>query len=215
MVYKRLDNSRFVSVDYADTLEQLHTRLSELGKQEEALAIAQERVELYRHRSRYPYGNKLVGALKDLCGHLLKLGRQEDALVALQERVVVYRDLLLPRDLADALQDLYVCFSKLGRRDCALAVADERAHVCLHLDKHVDGKKIADTLKDPCGQIAGFSHRKDILVVLAGESALRPHQDPSSAETTHKHRPVGSVPMSFMVHDGAHHEGALSRSTVP
>ncbi|HQK00655.1 MAG TPA: tetratricopeptide repeat protein [Verrucomicrobiota bacterium] len=112
----------------------LGVRLSEAGRRSEALAPAQEAVELYRALARQnpdAFQPDLASALNTLANRLSELGRRSEALAPAQEAVELYRALARQNPdafqpyLAGALNNLANRLSELGRRSEALAPAQE------------------------------------------------------------------------------------------
>jgi tetratricopeptide (TPR) repeat protein len=110
--------------------------LSALGRREEALAAAQEAVNIRRDLARArpdAFTPDLAGSLNNLANMLSDLGRREEALTAAQEAADFYRDLARARpdaftpDLAGSLNNRAAMLSELGRREEALTAAQEAA----------------------------------------------------------------------------------------
>ena len=109
-------------------------RLAHAGRREEALASAQEAVDLYRGLARADaraFEPSLAESLTSLGARLLEVGRQEEALAVTQEAVDLYRRLAerdptthLP-DLAGALTNLGIELQEVGRQEEALAATQE------------------------------------------------------------------------------------------
>ncbi|MFG1954829.1 tetratricopeptide repeat protein [Micromonospora sp. NPDC048830] len=116
-------------------LHALHAvRLANAGRQEEALAPAQEAVTIHRRLAEAnpdTHLPRLAGSLNNLANYLSELGRREEALAPAQEAVTIHRrlaeanpDTHLPR-LAMSLDTLGNVLSKLGRRREAATSAEE------------------------------------------------------------------------------------------
>ena len=103
----------------AGALNNLATRLSALGRREDALAVAEEAVGLYRTLADQrpdAFRPNLAGSLNTLANRLRDLGRREDALAAAGEAVWLRRTLAAQRpdvfrpDLATSLMVAAQCF---------------------------------------------------------------------------------------------------------
>ena len=120
--------------ELAGVANNLSVRLSEAGRRSEALAPAQEAVELYRALARQnpdAFQPDLAMSLNNLATFLSELGRRSEALAPAQEAVELYRALARQNpdafqpDLAMSLNNLATFLSELGRRSEALAPAQE------------------------------------------------------------------------------------------
>jgi tetratricopeptide (TPR) repeat protein len=109
----------------------LGVRLSNLGRREQALAAAQEAVDITRRLAQMrpdAFLRDLAGSLNNLGAMLANLGRREQALAATQEAVDIRRRLAQTRPdafLATSLNNLGLMLSNLGRREQALAATQE------------------------------------------------------------------------------------------
>ena len=112
--------------------------LSSLGRREEALAAAQEAVQIRRALAAArpeAFAPNLATSLSNLAVMLSELGRWEDALAAAHKAVQTHRALAAARpeaftpDLAMSLNNLANGLSELGRREEALAVAQEAVQI--------------------------------------------------------------------------------------
>jgi tetratricopeptide (TPR) repeat protein len=129
-----VQSSDGVKAERSRLLNNLASRLSELGRREEALAAAQEAVRLRRELAAArpdAFLPNLAVSLNNLAAMLSELGRREEALATAQEAVCLYRDLAVarpgafPPNLAGSLNNLANTLSDLGRREEALAAAQE------------------------------------------------------------------------------------------
>ncbi|MFE5300682.1 tetratricopeptide repeat protein [Streptomyces sp. NPDC056632] len=120
----------------ASSLSYLTLHLSEAGRREEALAAAQEVVELYRRLAvsdPAAYEADLANSLSNVGSQLSEAGRLEEALTAAEEAVEVYRRLAACNsdayepNLARSLTNLGLHLSRAGRRDDALTATEEAA----------------------------------------------------------------------------------------
>jgi tetratricopeptide (TPR) repeat protein len=137
-------NNNAVLAKRARLLSILGSRLSDLGRWEEALAAVQEAVDIIRRLAKDrpdAYLPDLAMILNNLSSSLGDLGRQEEALAAIQEAVDIRRrlakgrpDVFLP-DLAGSLNTLGCRLGDLGRRKEALAVAQEAVDITRRLAK--------------------------------------------------------------------------------
>ena len=116
------------------SLSNLANRLSELGRREEALTVAEEAVALYRRlalAAPQAFVPDQAMSLSNLANRLSELGRREEALTVAEEAVALYRRLALAApqafvpDQARSLNNLASFLSELGRREEALAAAEE------------------------------------------------------------------------------------------
>jgi tetratricopeptide (TPR) repeat protein len=122
----------------AKSLLRLGTRLSDLGRREEALAASREAVDIYRrlaHSRPDAFLSGLAMSLSNAGIVLSNLRRHEEALAASQESVDIRRhlalsgpDTFLP-DLALSLSNVGVDLSNLGRREAALAASREAVEI--------------------------------------------------------------------------------------
>lgn len=128
----------FATGSSARWLNNLGYRLSHLGKREEALAAAQEAVELYRRLAAArpdAFTPGLAASLLNLGNQMGDLGRREEALAVAQEAAKLYRrlDAVRPEaftpDLALSLNNLANRLSDVGRREQALAAAQEAVEI--------------------------------------------------------------------------------------
>jgi Tetratricopeptide repeat len=118
----------------AVSLNNLAIRLSELERNEEALAAAEKAVELYRRlAARRPdiFRPNLASTLNTFANRLSDLGRYESALTAAEEAAALYSELAKQQPntvrigLGVALNNLSNRLSDLGRYEPALTVAEE------------------------------------------------------------------------------------------
>ncbi|MEV1012516.1 tetratricopeptide repeat protein [Micromonospora sp. NPDC049801] len=109
-------------------------RLARVGRQEEALAVAEEAVATWRRLAAADpdaHQENLATSLSDLGLRLSELGRGEQAVAPVQEAVAVFRRLAAadPGDylpfLATSLNTVAAVLARLGRLAEALAVAEE------------------------------------------------------------------------------------------
>ena len=123
--------------DLARSLNNLGNVLSDLGRREDALAAAQEAVEIYRRLAAErpdAFRPDLAGSLNNLAQLLSDLGRREEALAAAQEAVELCR---APRRRSGPTPSGPIwrrrstisanMLSDLGRREEALAAARRRS----------------------------------------------------------------------------------------
>jgi predicted O-linked N-acetylglucosamine transferase (SPINDLY family) len=122
----------------ARRLNDLGIALSALGRREDALASAQEAVEIHRKLARSnpaAFLPDLATSLNNLGNRLSALGRQKEAMASAQEAVDIHRHLaqsnpsaFLP-DLATSLNNLGAFLSALGRREDALVPAQQAVEI--------------------------------------------------------------------------------------
>ncbi|MEM7310695.1 MAG: tetratricopeptide repeat protein [Planctomycetota bacterium] len=115
-------------------LSDLAYGLSLAGRREEAMAAAEEAVQLYRELAAArpdAFKSDLATSVSSLGVRLGDLGRREEALAAAEEAVQLYRELAAARpdaftpDLAASVGNLANGLGELGRREEALAAAEE------------------------------------------------------------------------------------------
>lgn len=120
----------------ADALASIVRTLAQVGRSEDALAAAEEVVELHRgelarDRSSNDHLASLANDLRILGFIQGELGRREDALASTEEVVSIRRELAKRQpveympDLAQSLIDLGRRWSELGQRENALACTEE------------------------------------------------------------------------------------------
>ncbi|MHC5053931.1 MAG: tetratricopeptide repeat protein [Planctomycetota bacterium] len=128
--------------EYCRLCNNLGSRLSDLGRREEALAATQEAVEHYRSLAETRPDAFLPGlatSLNNLGNSLSDLGRYEEALAATQEAVDIRRGLAEKRPdaflpyLATGLNNLGTMLSDLGRYEEALAATQEAVELTIPL----------------------------------------------------------------------------------
>jgi Tetratricopeptide repeat len=131
---QRLANASADDNERAGWLVGLSSRLSELGRREEALDAIEEATGIYRQLAQArpdAFLPDLATALNNQSGRLSGLGRREEALASAEEAVTIRRQLVhahpdafLP-DLATALNSQSNRLSDLGRRQEALDAIEE------------------------------------------------------------------------------------------
>jgi tetratricopeptide (TPR) repeat protein len=114
----------------ADSLNNLSTRLSELGRWDEALVASTEAVGIRRELAltrNDAFLAELAQSLSNLSIRLAEVGRRDDALVASTEAVDISRDLAQARlhGLALALSNFSVDLGNVGNREQAHAAIME------------------------------------------------------------------------------------------
>jgi tetratricopeptide (TPR) repeat protein len=112
--------------DLAGSVNNLASRLADLGRQQEALTLAQRAVDLYRELAQAnpdAYLPDLAAAVNNLALSLADLEQQQEALAPAQEAVEIRRglaqanpDACLP-DLAMSVNNLALLLADLGRGD--------------------------------------------------------------------------------------------------
>ncbi|KAF8184528.1 hypothetical protein K438DRAFT_1111014 [Mycena galopus ATCC 62051] len=114
------------------SLGRLADELAALGRHDEALRVAEERVDLYRKATASSPNADLASSLDALSAHLHELGdRTEDVLVACEEAVELRRNLpeatdsILPLSLAASMENLGVFLRAQGRHGDSLSMAQE------------------------------------------------------------------------------------------
>ena len=122
----------------ARLLSRLASRLINSGQPDDAVAAAQQAVEIQRrlaHANPATYQPDLAASLNNLANGLLRAGQREEALAAANEAVEIRRRLVeanpaayLP-SLAETLSNAAVTFSELGRAEEALEAANEAVNL--------------------------------------------------------------------------------------
>ncbi|MBK6872783.1 MAG: tetratricopeptide repeat protein [Kineosporiaceae bacterium] len=122
----------------ARLLNNLGIRLSDLGRREEALAVTEQAIEIYRRLAAArpdAFDPDLAMALNSLGIRLSDLGRREEALAATEQAIEIRWRLAAARpdafepDLASALTSLGIHLSDLGRREEALAATEQAIEI--------------------------------------------------------------------------------------
>jgi tetratricopeptide (TPR) repeat protein len=111
----------------AGSLNNLASRLAEVGRISEALAPAEEAVTLYRRLAAEnpAYASSMAGSLNNLASRLAEVGRISEALAPAEEAVTLYRRLAAENPaytpgLATSLNSLGARYRALGRADDAI-----------------------------------------------------------------------------------------------
>ena len=127
----------------ATHLNSLSDRLTDLGRQEEALEAVEKavsiRLSLAEHQSD-AYFPDLAVSLNVLSNRLREIGRPEEALKAVEEAVSIRRRIAEQRpkaflqDLAKSLNNQSVCLRNLGRQEEAIKVIEEALSIFRRLD---------------------------------------------------------------------------------
>ena len=170
---------------YAASLNNLGAMLSELGRREDALAAAQEAVEIRRRLAAErpdAFLPDLAASLNNLGAMLSKLGRREDALAAAQEATGIYRRLAAERpdaflpNLALSLSNLGIRSSELGRREDALAAAQEATEIRRRLAAERPDAFLADlatSLNNLGNRLSELGRREDALAAAQEAVEIR------------------------------------------
>ena len=161
----------------ASSLNDLATRLGELGQREEALKAAHEATDIYRllaDAQPDAFTPDLAVSLNNLANRLSELGQREDALTAAREAVALRRmftaarsDALTP-DLAMALSNLAVHLSELGQREEALTAAREAValrRVLAGAQPDIFTPDLASSLNNVANHLSELGQREEALTV--------------------------------------------------
>ena len=159
----------------ARLIHEYANRLGELGQRQQALALAQEAVTLYRQLAQanpdafLPY---LSMSLNSLANRLGELGQRQQALAPAQEAVDIRRqlaqanpDAFLP-DLSMSLNNLANRLSNLGQRQQALALAQEAVDIRRQLAQaNPDAflPYLASSLNNLAAFLSGLGQRQQAL----------------------------------------------------
>ncbi|MBF0311150.1 MAG: tetratricopeptide repeat protein [Magnetococcales bacterium] len=152
--------------------------LSSLGRSPEALAPAQEAVDIYRDLvGQQPQHPDLAMSLNNLSNRLSEVGRSAEALAPAQEAVEIYRKLASQQpqairpDLAGSLNTLANRLSEVGRSEEALAPAQEAVDIYRDLAK----QRPMDFRPDLAKSLNNLANR--LSAVGRSEEALAPAQE--------------------------------------
>ena len=159
---------------YAGWLNKLGNRLSDLGRREDALAAAQEAVDIRRRLAADrpdAFLPDLAGSLNNLGARLSDLGRREEALAAAQEAVDIRRRLAASRpdaflpDLASSLKRSRPSGTgDLGRREDALATRRKRPPTSIAASRpDAFRPDLAGSLNNLGAFLSGLGRREDAL----------------------------------------------------
>jgi len=170
----------------AELLLKLVSRFAELGRWKQALAAAEEAVQIRRRQveaDRGTFRPALAQALNDQTSPLSILGRWEDARASAEEAVQIRRDLardspdtFLP-ELALSLNNLARCLNELGRPRRALAAADESEEIRRDLVKDRPDllSSLAATLNNRSISLTALNRQEEALA--AAEEATGIYRD--------------------------------------
>ena len=160
------------------------TLLSDLGRREEALAVAEEAAAHYRELATLrpdAFRPNLAGLLNNLGNRLGDLGRREEALAVAEEAVTIRRKLAAERpdafrpDLAASLTNLGNTLSALGRREEALVAAEEAAALHRELTaQRPDAFRpnLAGSLTNLGNMLSALGRREEALAAAEEAAAL-------------------------------------------
>ena len=170
-VYRR----RREEASLAEWLRNLGIRYSEVGRREDALAPAEEAVQIRRRLAQAnpaAYEPDLARSLNNLGIRYSGVGRREDALAPAEEAVQIYRRLAQANPaayepaLARALNNLGTSYSEVGRREDALAPAEEAAQIYRRLAQANPAAyepDLARSLNNLGTSYSGVGRREDAL----------------------------------------------------
>jgi tetratricopeptide (TPR) repeat protein len=142
--------------DFALSLNTLAIRLSDVGRAEEALAAAQQAVEIRRRlaeRTPAVYEPDFALSLNTLAIRLSDVGRAEEALVHAKESTRIYLELaehdpdIYEPDLALSLNTLAIQLSQLGRSGQALTHASHAVEIHRTLIEHGPGDQRSEFIR--------------------------------------------------------------------
>jgi hypothetical protein len=169
----------------AMSLNNLANRLSNVGRQEEALETAAEAAAHYRQlaeASPAAYLPDLATSLNNLANRLSNVGRREEALETAAEAAAHYRQLAeaspaayLP-DLAGSLNNLANRLSNVGRREEALETAAEAAAHYRQLAEASPAAYLPDlatSLHNLANHLGEAGRREEALETAAEAVAIR------------------------------------------
>jgi tetratricopeptide (TPR) repeat protein len=168
----------------ASAFNDLANRLSDLGRREEALAAAEQAVDLYRALAASrpdAFTPDLATSLNNLAAALSDLGRREEALAAAEQAVALRRALAASRpdaftpDLATSLNNLATMLGDLGRREDALAAADQAVALYRTLAASRPDAftpDLATSLNNLAAMLSDLGRREDALAAAEEAVAL-------------------------------------------
>jgi tetratricopeptide (TPR) repeat protein len=141
-------------------MNNLGSRLSNLGRREAALSASEEAVAIYRRLAETrpeAFLPNLASSLNNLGIRLSDLGRREKALSASEEAVAIRRRLAETRpavflsNLANSLDTLSAALTSLGRHEEALQARQEEAAIKarLGLPPRAGGRPEEERAQDP------------------------------------------------------------------
>ncbi|MGX1886960.1 acyl carrier protein [Streptomyces sp. NPDC055287] len=200
----------------ARALNELSNRLSDLGRQEEALAAVEEATDAFQLLARADpasYLHDFAKALNNLSNRMSDLGRREDALTIIESAVRIRQRLAgasfaehFP-DYAMALNNLSSRLAELGRHEEALETANQAlsAHRLLaDIDPDTYRPELAKITSNYAVRLAALGRRQEALTAL--ESVLTTCHDLAES------RPDAYLPDLAMVLGNVSVElGALGR----
>ncbi|MGW2651905.1 tetratricopeptide repeat protein [Streptomyces sp. NPDC001393] len=190
--------------DFAGSLHDLAVGLRIRGRQEEALAAAEESVRIYRALAGTDPDTHLPAlarSLNNLASMLADRGLREEALAAFEETVTTYRTLSDARpdtyllSLALSLANLSVLLRHLGWREESLAALEEavriyRAQAETNADTHLPA--FAESLHKLARTLSDLGRRDEALTAL--EEAVRIYRALAEADPdTHLSDLAGSL----------------------
>lgn len=181
--------------ELADGLKRLAVLLHELGRDEEAVAIGEEAVGIFRRlladpRNAHPetHTHKLAASLNNLIGMLSNLGRHQEALATGEDAVALFRQLVADpdththphytRDLAGSLTNVASQLSDLKRHQEALEFSRESAGLFRQLanpdtgDPVAHDSELAASLNNLAGMLRHLGRPQEALDVLQEAVAL-------------------------------------------
>ncbi|WP_301128851.1 tetratricopeptide repeat protein [Streptomyces cacaoi] len=179
------DNPAVYEPVLATSLNNLGVVLAQAGRRDEALAVAEEAVEILRRLvSDNPavYEPVLAGSLNNLGNWLAEVGRRDDGLAVAEEAVEIRRRLVSDNpaayepDLAQSLHNLGADLSGVGRRDEALAVAEEAVEIRRRLvsdNPAVYEPDLAQSLHNLGADLSGVGRRDEALAATEEAVEIR------------------------------------------
>ncbi|MFI1398030.1 ATP-binding protein [Streptomyces sp. NPDC020681] len=155
--WTRGDDPAHLEVELAGALHNLSVALADLGRHAEAVAPAQEAVEIRRRQAQAAPGafqRWFADTLIHLSAKLLKAGRPEDAVLRAVEGVDVFRQLAAEdvraheHALCDALSRLGLALAAVGRLEEACELHADAAEVAAHLGDNAEEALVLRELAD-------------------------------------------------------------------
>lgn len=170
--------------EYASLYDHLGTRLSRIGRPQDALEATKEAVQILRHLVQQrpdAFLPTLAGSLSNLGARLNAVGRKKEALDAINEAVQILRRLdqqqphLLRPDLAMSLDNLGNMHSLFEQREDALAATEEAVKIFRRLVKLDDFRPdLAISLNNLGNRLSEIGRTEDALGAI--DEAVQIHR---------------------------------------
>lgn len=178
MLWRDLKNRAVEPVELARRSISLSTRLSDVGRHEEALEAIRKAVDTYRGLADAPpdeFRFELAFSLNNFSIRLAAVGRREEALETIREAVEIYRELTeaqpeaVRADLALSLNTLSNRLAALGRRGEGLEAIREAVEILRGLASARPDEfrpNLAASLNNLSSRLADLGHRMEALEAI-------------------------------------------------